>query len=274
MRAIHALLAASGLCLAMAMMQSQLLIQVQEHTAAASLSQEGGDLRQPDSQADPPWWIVHGVTPEGPDKPRNEGDGFTVKTFTPEQQEHFRVNEFGDIIDQEKHDAAIAALNSLSQEGAELHQPESQADPPWWIVHGVTPEGPNKPRNEGDGFTVKTFTPEQQEHFGVNEFGDIIDQEKHDAAIAALVSLSQEGAVLRQPDSQADPPWWIVHGVTPEGPDKPRNEGDGFTVKTFTPEQQEHFGVNEFGDIIDQEKHDAAIAALKNGGNGDNSESS
>lgn len=68
----------------------------------------------------------------------------------------------------------------------EEHQQPAGVDPPWWVVHGVAPAGPDKKRNEEDGFTSKTFSPEQQEQFGVNEFGDVIDEDKHSAAIVAL----------------------------------------------------------------------------------------
>merc|ERR1740121_2861656 len=54
-------------------------------------------------------------------------------------------------------------------------------------------------------------------------------------------------------------PWWLIHGVTPEG--LPKAEG-GAEFSRFSPAQQEHFGVNAKGEVQDQAKFDKAIAAV------------
>eukprot|EP00928_Gymnodinium_smaydae_P057691 TRINITY_DN40900_c0_g1_i1.p2 TRINITY_DN40900_c0_g1~~TRINITY_DN40900_c0_g1_i1.p2 ORF type:complete len:171 (-),score=39.27 TRINITY_DN40900_c0_g1_i1:148-660(-) len=54
-------------------------------------------------------------------------------------------------------------------------------------------------------------------------------------------------------------PWWITAGVHQEGPEK---EIDGFTVKTFSPEQQAAFGIDELGGILDMEKFNAKMVEL------------
>mmetsp|Transcript_137409 Transcript_137409/g.342747 ORF Transcript_137409/g.342747 Transcript_137409/m.342747 type:complete len:256 (-) Transcript_137409:93-860(-) len=56
------------------------------------------------------------------------------------------------------------------------------------------------------------------------------------------------------------PPWWIIHGVKPAGPD--RDMGSWKAI-SFSPEQQEQFGINETGDVLDQPKFDAALVAFK-----------
>mmetsp|Transcript_84794 Transcript_84794/g.163408 ORF Transcript_84794/g.163408 Transcript_84794/m.163408 type:complete len:106 (-) Transcript_84794:153-470(-) len=56
------------------------------------------------------------------------------------------------------------------------------------------------------------------------------------------------------------PPWWILNGVRPAGP--PKNMGS-YTVVTFSESQQEQFGVSESGEVKDQLKFEAALAAAK-----------
>jgi len=56
------------------------------------------------------------------------------------------------------------------------------------------------------------------------------------------------------------PPWWIINGVKPAGP-----EIDRGTAKfcSFSTDQQEEFGVDQEGNVSNQAKFDAAIASLK-----------
>merc|ERR1711972_239323 len=56
------------------------------------------------------------------------------------------------------------------------------------------------------------------------------------------------------------PPWWILNGVTPGGPDKDMGT---WTAISFSPEQQQQFGINDSGEVLDQGRFDAAIQALK-----------
>eukprot|EP00928_Gymnodinium_smaydae_P012566 TRINITY_DN14558_c0_g1_i2.p2 TRINITY_DN14558_c0_g1~~TRINITY_DN14558_c0_g1_i2.p2 ORF type:complete len:214 (-),score=35.91 TRINITY_DN14558_c0_g1_i2:111-704(-) len=58
------------------------------------------------------------------------------------------------------------------------------------------------------------------------------------------------------------PPWYILNNVKPGG--APKSMGT-YTVVTFTTEQQEQFGINETGEVVDQSKHKAGLAALKGG---------
>merc|ERR1719326_2590268 len=95
-----------------------------------------------------------------------------------------------------------------------------EAKPPWWIIDGIVPEGPEE---DGGGFKMSTFSAEQQTNFGIDKFGKILNHEKWKAAIAAA-------------KLQVRPPWWILSRVKPEGPMK------GTSI-TFSVEQQKHFGV-------------------------------
>lgn len=56
------------------------------------------------------------------------------------------------------------------------------------------------------------------------------------------------------------PPWWILAGVKPQGPEK--DMGDWKAV-SFSPSQQERYFVDEDGKVTDAENHKAAIAALQ-----------
>eukprot|EP00928_Gymnodinium_smaydae_P012568 TRINITY_DN14558_c0_g2_i2.p1 TRINITY_DN14558_c0_g2~~TRINITY_DN14558_c0_g2_i2.p1 ORF type:complete len:224 (+),score=53.97 TRINITY_DN14558_c0_g2_i2:74-673(+) len=71
--------------------------------------------------------------------------------------------------------------------------------PPWWILNNVKPAG--QPRSMGS-YTVITFTKEQMDQFGCNESGEILDQAKHNAALAALKAPAKvEGASPKSPSS-------------------------------------------------------------------------
>mmetsp|Transcript_86060 Transcript_86060/g.233561 ORF Transcript_86060/g.233561 Transcript_86060/m.233561 type:complete len:139 (-) Transcript_86060:59-475(-) len=61
--------------------------------------------------------------------------------------------------------------------------------PPWWILHGVKPDGP--PQDMG-GWTAITFSKEQKRHFGINASGEVVDQQRYNAALKALKSKSGE----------------------------------------------------------------------------------
>merc|ERR1712083_372466 len=100
----------------------------------------------------PPWWLLHNVKPAGP--PKNQGT-WTSVTFSKEQQAEFAVDEFGEVVNQEKFEEA------LQQRDTEKEQPSSRRlmVPPWWVIHGVKPEG--KPKNMGS-WTASTFSEEQQ----------------------------------------------------------------------------------------------------------------
>merc|ERR1712060_322315 len=56
------------------------------------------------------------------------------------------------------------------------------------------------------------------------------------------------------------PPWWILEGVKPEG--EPQDMG-GWKAVTFSKEQQEHFGIDATGQVLDDAKFQAALKALK-----------
>lgn len=120
-----------------------------------------------------------------------------------------------------------------------------QLKAPWWIQQGVIPEGP---QTDMGTWKAITFSKEQQEHFGVDAMGKVVDKAKYDAAIAAM-------------NVEAKAPWWITAGVTPEGPVK---DMGGWTASTFSKDQQALYGVQEFGSVVDREKFNKAIAALPN----------
>merc|ERR1719476_337800 len=56
------------------------------------------------------------------------------------------------------------------------------------------------------------------------------------------------------------PPWWVLHGVKPDGPDISQGS---YTTVSFSKDQQDRFGVDGNGQIVAAETHAAAIAALK-----------
>merc|ERR1719436_1966876 len=58
------------------------------------------------------------------------------------------------------------------------------------------------------------------------------------------------------------PPWWLLNGVRPEGPEK--NMGS-YTVLTFSKVQQDNFGVGETGEVVDAGRFSSALMALREG---------
>lgn len=56
------------------------------------------------------------------------------------------------------------------------------------------------------------------------------------------------------------PPWWANTGLKPEGPEK---DHGSWTANTFSADQQDRFGVDDDGKIIDETKFAAAIKASK-----------
>lgn len=190
----------------------------------------------------PPWWITHHVAPAGP--PRDMG-GWSASTFSKEQQDQFGVDQLGVIVDKSKFDAALVALNDKRP---------AQIKTPWWIMEGVTPNGPER---DMGGWTASTFTLEQQLHWGVDEQGVVKEQSTFDAALKAE-ALKRKAALKSKQPAQVMTPWWIMEGVTPSGPEK---DMGGWTASTFTKAQQEHFGVDEQGVILNQATFDAALKA-------------
>eukprot|EP00448_Togula_jolla_P012358 CAMPEP_0170603844 /NCGR_PEP_ID=MMETSP0224-20130122/19120_1 /TAXON_ID=285029 /ORGANISM="Togula jolla, Strain CCCM 725" /LENGTH=145 /DNA_ID=CAMNT_0010928735 /DNA_START=18 /DNA_END=455 /DNA_ORIENTATION=+ len=144
-----------------------------------------------------------------------------------------------------------------------------RAVPPWWIQRGVKPAGPGK---DMGSWTAITFSPEQQEHFGINESGEIQDQAKFDAAIAAIAAPQATPSCAAVPAASMPPasgqavggaclkPWWILHGVAPAGPAVDKGT---WTASSFSAEQQDQFGVDSEGTVQDKAKFEAAISALK-----------
>lgn len=143
--------------------------------------------------------------------------------------------------------------------GDEPKQQIVEVKPPWWILQGVVPSGPVK---DMGGWKATTFSEDQQDKFGVDELGAILDQKKFDAAIAA-----------RKVEAKAS--WWVVAGVKPEGGWKRiagaepfQSASDNGNLATFSGPQQKRFGINDVGEVIDQTKFNAAIASLFTVGNG------
>merc|ERR1719198_639437 len=59
------------------------------------------------------------------------------------------------------------------------------------------------------------------------------------------------------------PPWWVLAKVKPEGPEK---DMGSWKAVTFSEAQQKQFSVDVDGKVLDQEKHTAALQALKESG--------
>merc|ERR1712232_1393433 len=76
--------------------------------------------------------------------------------------------------------------------------------PPWWILEGVTPEGPSV---EEGTWTAISFTPEQQAIYGILADGTVVDQARHDAAFAPKAlhtTVRADGAHVCKEDSCSD----------------------------------------------------------------------
>mmetsp|Transcript_3715 Transcript_3715/g.10233 ORF Transcript_3715/g.10233 Transcript_3715/m.10233 type:complete len:140 (-) Transcript_3715:140-559(-) len=81
------------------------------------------------------------------------------------------------------------------------------------------------------------------------------------ALIAAVLSAVAEASGALG-SAGGLPPWWLLHGVRPEGPKKDMGT---YEVVTFSREQQDRFGVAEDGSVTDQTKFDEAMHALRRG---------
>jgi len=143
--------------------------------------------------------------------------------------------------------------------------------PPWWILNGVKPLG--APKDIGSWKAI-TFSKEQQDHFGVSETGDIRDVVRHKEALAALrvakrvteVKVEKAPQVAGVPSSvaglvgkpsSARPPWWILAGVKPQGKEKGMGS---WTAISFSKDQQELFGIDEDGKVLNRARFQAATA--------------
>ena len=58
------------------------------------------------------------------------------------------------------------------------------------------------------------------------------------------------------------PPWWISAGVKPAGGEV---DMGGWKAISFTEEQQEQFGIDSTGAVVDKAVHEAALAAVRAG---------
>merc|ERR1712107_642279 len=135
--------------------------------------------------------------------------------------------------------------------GTEL---DSKTLPPWWILHGVHPDGPLK--NEG-AWRELSFSKAQMSQFGIDEEGKVLDRAKFEPAIARSGKKPAQPAQGTELDSKTLPPWWILHGVHPDGPLK--NEG-AWRELSFSKAQMSQFGIDEEGKVLDRAKFEAAIA--------------
>jgi len=151
----------------------------------------------------PPWWILHGVKPEGPEKDMGTS---TSILFSKEQQMHFGIDEDGNITDKATFTKAIAGLDLPSLPPISLPNltvlnfsgtvapivvdpPPTVGGlpgiPPWWILHRVKPEGPQKVMGDS---TAVSFSEEQQNQFGIDEDGKIVNNTKFQNAMLALTA--------------------------------------------------------------------------------------
>jgi|ERR1712129_600109 len=119
--------------------------------------------------------------------------------------------------------------------------------------------------------------------FGIDEDGNVVDKATFTKAIAVLdlpslpplsfplfgnlTSLNLTGpspppiivAPLPTVGPGGLPPWWILHRVTPEGPEK---DMGNYTAVSFSPEQQKMFGIDEDGKVLNNTKFQNAMLAL------------
>lgn len=58
-------------------------------------------------------------------------------------------------------------------------------------------------------------------------------------------------------------PWWLLHGVRPTG--EPKDSGS-FVVHTFSEAQQELYGIDENGEVVDQARFDRELPGVRAGG--------
>jgi len=188
------------------------------------------DVEHPDSavRLGPPWWLVHNIAPAGPE--RDMGT-WTAVTFSEEQQQHFGVDANGTVLDAARFDRAVSAQKKV---------------PPWWILNGVKPAGPGK---DFGSWTAVTFSEDQQKQFGVDADGRVVDRDQFDVGLSAL--KDQRLAAL--------PPWWVLMNVKPAGEEK---DMGGWTSATFSKQQQEMYGVDEKGEVVDQIIFYAAFPSL------------
>eukprot|EP00929_Paragymnodinium_shiwhaense_P123174 TRINITY_DN966_c0_g1_i2.p1 TRINITY_DN966_c0_g1~~TRINITY_DN966_c0_g1_i2.p1 ORF type:complete len:328 (+),score=78.37 TRINITY_DN966_c0_g1_i2:142-984(+) len=215
--------------------------------AAPAKGAVGGGMR-----ALPPWWILAGVKPDGPEI---DMGSWRAISFTAEQQAKFYVNEKGEVQDDTKHKAALAELKKGDAAPAKGGVCGVSALPPWWLRAGVKPEGPEI---DMGGWKAISFTAEQQAKFCVNEKGEVQDDTKHQAALA---QVSKGGYTAPAKGNVAAlPPWWIRAGVKPAGPEI---DMGGWKGISFTEEQQATFGITATGDVLDEAKHKSAVDALK-----------
>eukprot|EP00041_Stephanoeca_diplocostata_P006948 m.96108 g.96108 ORF g.96108 m.96108 type:complete len:181 (+) comp16636_c0_seq2:201-743(+) len=64
-----------------------------------------------------------------------------------------------------------------------------QARPPWWIIYNVIPSGPEK---DMGGWTMSSFSSEQQNKFGVDDEGTVVDKSKYQAAIEQVIDQAKK----------------------------------------------------------------------------------
>lgn len=194
--------------------------------------------------AQPAWWIIAKVKPEGPvealtgaggENLRLQDNAWAGATFSDEQQKQYGINKAGVVLEEMQFGSAIGKTQLL---------------PPWWIMHHVTPDEALQLAS----WKACAFSKAQQDTFGVDALGVILDQGKFDAGIAAL-GANFNAAIGKM---QQLPPWWIVHHVIPEGP---QTDMETWTRISFSQAQQDEFGVDDFGVVLDQTKFASAVAA-------------
>mmetsp|Transcript_7057 Transcript_7057/g.16084 ORF Transcript_7057/g.16084 Transcript_7057/m.16084 type:complete len:130 (-) Transcript_7057:149-538(-) len=82
-------------------------------------------------------------------------------------------------------------------------------------------------------------------------------------ASAALAALALGAMVDAAGSSMGSlPPWWILHGVRPAGPEK---DMGSYKAISFSEEQQKGFGINEDGTVKNQTRFDESMKALEAG---------
>jgi len=109
-------------------------------------------------------------------------------------------------------------------------------------------------------YTAVTFSKAQQEQFSVDESGTVKEKAKFEGALRAFKEAKKATAAAAGLGAGGLPPWWILNGVRPNGPDK---DMGSYTAVTFSKAQQEQFSVDESGAVKEKAKFESALRVFQ-----------
>jgi len=199
--------------------------------------------------------------------------GWTSISFSTEQQAKYGIDEAGTVLDKKQFNAAFAApvaelnisevhtYNCLTRE---LWSKEKQD----WCCKKKSLGCPSEPRMCCMALTAPCLACKQDKT--VTEFCD----DPANAEVDGCAPADGHATVTQKNASEAPgaelglsgkehrphglPPWWILKGVKPEGPEK---DMGGWTSISFSTEQQAKYGIDEAGTVLDKKQFNAAFAA-------------